>query len=289
MRYHLLTTESALVYHGGGLLVGSSEVIPLAQTEYLCSRNFVVVAPNYRLAPQVTGRRSVGDCEDAFDWAISTLPAVLQAQHEVTFDPQRVVAFGHSVGGTIAMHLGGCRPLRAVTAFYPMLYAADPDTSLARPCKTPPFGSFPDFIPTEDDWAAICPEHHQISEASFAAPGTVLAPRNRWQMSLLKNGEALATICPDGDRAAIDPMTRVHARWPPTMFVQGDADGSPGSGMAVVRRAEAEMRAAGVPVVKVVVAAGESHMFDLRVGLDDRQWMVVKQGLDWLVAYASSS
>lgn len=42
---------AALIYHGGGLIVGSSEIIPKPQVNYLASQGFVVVIPNYRLGP----------------------------------------------------------------------------------------------------------------------------------------------------------------------------------------------------------------------------------------------
>lgn len=69
-----LTSRIALIYHAGGLIAGSSEIVPQAEIEYLCSRGFVAVLPNYRLVPQVSGRESFKDCEDAFDWAIGDLP-----------------------------------------------------------------------------------------------------------------------------------------------------------------------------------------------------------------------
>ncbi|EMC91420.1 hypothetical protein BAUCODRAFT_53042, partial [Baudoinia panamericana UAMH 10762] len=93
----------ALVYHGGGLMVGSSEMVPKPQLEYLVSKGFLVVVPNYRLAPQVTGKQAFADCEEAYDWATSMLPKFMRLVYDVDIDPKRVVALGHSTGGTIAM------------------------------------------------------------------------------------------------------------------------------------------------------------------------------------------
>ena len=279
----------ALVYHGGGLMVGSSEMIPKPQTEYLASKNFVVVIPNYRLAPQVTAEDAFGDCEEAYEWATAKLPDILKSEHAIQVDASKVAAYGHSSGGTIALHMASSKPLRAATAFYPSLFGADPSSALGKPTSAPPFGMMPDFEPTADDWADISPEGKQVSEAPLAFPGTVPRPRNKWQMSTLKNGKWNDVVLPDGDLAAIDPMTRISKDWAPTMIVQGELDNLPGSGLDLAQRAEKELKAAGVKGVQLEVVAGESHMFDLppMVGTSDLgpKWQAVVKGLDWLVSH----
>ncbi|KAK0950254.1 hypothetical protein LTR91_025807 [Friedmanniomyces endolithicus] len=281
----------ALIYHGGGLMVGSSEMIPKPQTEYLCSKGFLIVAPNYRLVPQVSGREAFADAVQAYDWAISDLPKLLQAEHGVDIDPAQVVAMGHSSGGTLALHIASCRPLKAATAFYPSLFLADPTTSMHKPTTVPPFGLMPDFTPTKEDSASIEPAGHQVSEAPLALPGMIPQPRNKWQMHVLKHGEWPQIAQPDGDYPALDPMTRVSGQWPPVMVVQGEADEVPGSGLELVERAEREMRAAGVTEVVLEVVPGEKHMFDLpsTVGTVGKgpKWLAVVKELEWLVRHVS--
>ncbi|KAK5173571.1 uncharacterized protein LTR77_002252 [Saxophila tyrrhenica] len=278
---------TALVYHGGGLMVGSSEMVPQSQINYLVERGFAVVIPNYRLAPQVTAKEVFADCEEAYEWAVGTLPDLMRSQHGIYLDSTRTVAFGHSSGGTIALHLASCKPVKAVTAFYPSLFASDSSTSAHKPTSAPPFGMMPDFHPTLEEWATITPEGKQLSETPLAAPGTIPAPRNKWQMHTLKNGQWLPTLQPDGDYATLDPMTRITPEWCPVMLVQGELDNVPGSSLELAQRAEKATADAGVREVRLEVVKGEGHMFDLppMVGTTDlgAKWEAVRKGLDWLV------
>lgn len=102
-----------MIYHGGGLLVGSSEIIPQAQIDWLADHGFIVVIPNYRLAPQVTGATSLSDGVEAHDWAASGLADTLKP-YSIQVNTSEIVAMGHSSGGTIALHAGSCRPVKAV-------------------------------------------------------------------------------------------------------------------------------------------------------------------------------
>lgn len=250
----------------------------------------MVVIPNYRLAPQVDGKTAFQDCEEAYDWATGLLVETMASQHGAKLDSSRVVAMGHSSGGTIALQIGATKAVKAVTAFYPSLYFADTTTSAHHPFNAPPFGQMPDFDPSEEDWKAIKPEGKQLSEAALPPPGTVPPPRSRWQARILKKGEWMKAICPEGDFAAIDPLTRLGSSWPPVMFVQGDLDNVPGSSLDLVKRAEKEMKAAGVEEVLVKVVPGETHMFDLppTVGTSDLgpKWQAVVEGLEFLKSHA---
>ena len=108
-------------------------------------------------------------------------------------------------------------------------------------------------------------------------------------MHVLKHGQWMGIVAPDGDYAAIDPMTRLSVRWAPTMLVQGEIDNVPGSSLELAERAEKAMKAAGVKEVRLEVVQGEAHMFDLPpfVGTSDLgpKWQAVVKGLDWLVTH----
>ena len=264
-------------------------MIPKIQTEHLATHGFVVVVPNYRLAPQVTAKEAFADGDEAFDWATAALPQILRTEHSIEVDITNVVAMGHSSGGTIALQLATCKPVKAVTAFYPSLCMADTTTSAHKPTSAPPFGLVPDFSPSESEWASIKPEDRQISDASLAFPGSVPSPRNKWQMHIIKHGQWMSTLAPDGDFAAIDPLTRLHQNWPPTMVVQGDKDNVPGSSLGLAVRAVDEINAVSANEVQLEVVPGESHMFDLppTVGTTDLgpKWAAVEKGLNWLSSH----
>ena len=248
----------------------------------------MVVIPNYRLAPQVDGKTAFRDCEEAYDWATGALASTMAVQHDVKLDASRVVAMGHSSGGTIALHIGATKSVKAVTAFYPSLNLSDESSSAHKPCAMPPFNQMPDFEPSDEDWKIIKPADHQISEMPLTAPGTVPSVRSKWQMSILKNGKWMQAICPDGDFGALDPLSRLSGAWPPVMFVQGEADHVPGSSLELVRRAEGKMKSAGLEEVDVEVVPGAMHMFDMppTIGTSDLgpKWQAVLAGLEFLKA-----
>ena len=152
----------ALIYHTRGLVAGSSEIVPKTQIYYLCSKGFVVVMPNYRFLPQVMGKEAFADSEEAFDWTLGALPDIMAREHNVMLDTNRAVVLGHSSGGAMALHLASIgKPVKAVTAFYPFIFVADPSTNTHKPTATPPFGDFPEYVPAGADWATIKPNNHQ--------------------------------------------------------------------------------------------------------------------------------
>lgn len=239
-------------------------MVPVIQIEYLSKLGFVVLVPNYRLAPQVSAKIAFADCEEAYDWAVSSLPETLRSEYSVETDSTRVVTLGHSSGGTLALHVASCKPVKAATAFYPSLFSADTESSAHKPTTAPPFGLFPDFHPTDEDWKAIKPAGQELSEAPLALPGgPPPAARNKWQMHILKNGQWMEHVLPDSDYAAIDPLTRLNESWPPILIVQGEIDNVPGSSLELAERAVKVMKAAGVQDVELSVVQGEGHMFDL--------------------------
>lgn len=102
----------------------------------------------------------------------------------------------------------------------------------------------------------------------------------------------MSLIQPDGDYRAIDPTVQIPGKdarwWPPTMFVQGDADDAPGCGLAGVARAVGELKKAGARRVELEVVEGAPHMFDMlpgnEVGGSGKGASSVKKALDFLRA-----
>lgn len=273
-----------MIFHMGDFMVGSAEAVPQAQIRYLTESGFVVVVPNYRLAPIVSAKQAFEDCEDAYEWAVGALPAAMQDRVGLTLDPTKVVAMGHSSGGTIALHLASCKPLHAVTAFYPSLYLSDMATSANQPGSPHSFDEMPDCPPQDEERSSIQPEGRQVSEEPLALSGTHPSARVKWQMHIIKSGKWMSTVQPDGDFSAIDPLTRLNVDWPPVMIVQGEKDERPGSSLELAQRAEREIRDAGVEVALEFVA-GEDRAFDLALGASepgDLRWAAVVKGLEWL-------
>jgi acetyl esterase len=92
------TGQGALLYfHGGGYVVGS-----LDSHDNLCrtlaeQSGQVVIAVEYRLAPQWRFPTAFEDAEDAWAWLLE--------QRELNLDPARLAVGGDSVGGSLAAAL----------------------------------------------------------------------------------------------------------------------------------------------------------------------------------------
>jgi acetyl esterase/lipase len=113
--------SAALVWiHGGGLIMGVPE-----QSNEVCSRlardlGIVVVAPDYRLAPEDPFPAPLDDCMDTLRW-------LHDRSDELGIDPLRVAVGGDSAGGGLAAavaqqaHDDGAPPLAFQALVYPML------------------------------------------------------------------------------------------------------------------------------------------------------------------------
>lgn len=266
-------------------------MIPKPQITYLTSHNCVVVIPNYRLAPQVSATTSFADVDSAYDWCVATLPSLL-SKFDVAVDTERIAAYGHSIGGTMALHLAshGVEWIKVAASMYPCLYMADKENTSFKPYAKPPFGTLPDFEPVEEDWATISPRDHQVSETGLLIPGAVPAVRSKWQATLIKKGNLTSTVQPNGDYAAMDPTTKfkkVGESWPPTVFVSPADDDIPGCGEEYIYKAVDELKAVGAKEVRVVSVANATHMFDIAptVGTSDlgAKWLAVKAALDFMI------
>lgn len=189
----------------------------------------------------------------------------------------------------MVLHLTSLRkPLRAITALYPFLFVSDKSTNAHKPAPKGTFGDVPEPTITDEDWKNISPSGLQFSEAPMPVGG-VPTPRNKWLMSIFHKGSWLSTMQPDGDLAAVDPFTRIHADFAPTYLIHGSEDNVPGRSEKLVRRAGDELKAAGVKEVEVEILNGGGHLFDHFPGVTDEQWRAVVRGLEWLVDHVRGS
>lgn len=81
-------------FHGGGLTSGQKSIPP-----ELMDRGYVVVAPNYRLIPDVTVSECIDDAAEAVDWVIDNI-------ENYGGDPSRIFVSGHSAGGFLTSMIG---------------------------------------------------------------------------------------------------------------------------------------------------------------------------------------
>lgn len=100
--------------HGGGLIFGDRNMVPLEQVEHYLAAGYTLVAIDYRLAPEAKLDAIHEDLKDAYDWIRKKGPGLFH------IDPNRIAVVGHSAGGYLTLMAGFCvqpRP-KALISFY---------------------------------------------------------------------------------------------------------------------------------------------------------------------------
>jgi acetyl esterase/lipase len=106
--------------HGGGYIVGSARVVDVRLNRWVELLDCVVVAVDYRLAPEHPYPAALDDCDAGLSYAIANAD-------ELGIDPTRIVVIGASAGGGLAAALmlrrrdHGEPTVSAQVLIYPML------------------------------------------------------------------------------------------------------------------------------------------------------------------------
>jgi len=114
--------------HGGGFVGGSAAAGHAANSRRALDLGALVVAVDYRLAPENPFPAALHDCHDVVRW-------LHEHTEDLGFDPARVVVYGESAGGGLAacltqlVHDEGEHPISHQVLSYPML---DDRTALRR-------------------------------------------------------------------------------------------------------------------------------------------------------------
>lgn len=89
--------------------MGSTDLIAKNQVDYLVSKGFVVVLPEYRLAPSVSFVDGpVRDAKESYIWTQEKLPSLLQDSTGIKADGKRIVPIGYSAGAFLALTTVSC-------------------------------------------------------------------------------------------------------------------------------------------------------------------------------------
>lgn len=99
--------------HGGALIFGTREWLPVKQIEYFRRAGFSIVNIDYRLAPETSFEEIIEDIKDALNWVRT------QAIEWYDFDSNQIAVMGSSAGGYLGLLLGtmDIRP-KAIVSFY---------------------------------------------------------------------------------------------------------------------------------------------------------------------------
>jgi acetyl esterase/lipase len=213
--------SAVLIFHGGGWRAGAKEAVH-QQAAALAAEGFTGVAVQYRLLDTAAWPAQLADARAALSWARAHAP-------ELSVDPARVVAQGHSAGAHLALMTGTIgmaeRPA-AIIAYYPAtgFYPADP-----------PQPAGPDTPPA--------PPSMEL-DAQGRIPSWMLFPPGT----------------DDGELIAASPVSVADATFPPTILLHatGDSTIGPAASIALHRR----LNSLGVPT-DLHIYAGRDHGFDL--------------------------
>jgi acetyl esterase/lipase len=198
--------------HPGALIAGSRDMLPVDERDRLLAAGLIVVAVDYRLAPETKFPDILRDIEDAHRWVRDSGPALFGA------DAKRVATVGASAGGYLALMAGArVQPrLKAVVSLYG--YGDVAGTWYSRPDR---FYSALPRVTKEEAYRAV--GHGELSEGSWR-------DRNAFYVYCRQNGlwpRAVVGLDPDTDAAkyaAYSPERLATPEFPPTLLLHGDRD-----------------------------------------------------------------
>jgi acetyl esterase/lipase len=199
--------------HGGALITGQRTGMRAEQRQRYLNAGYVVVAIDYRLAPETKLKGIIEDVQDAFKWVREKGPKQFKA------DPKRVAVVGHSAGGYLTLMSGFAvepRP-QALIAFYG--YGDIDGDWYAKP--DPFYRKTRPIVMKEEAYKAIGAK--EIAEGNVKGRGEFYMycrQNGLWPLLVaghdrLKEPRAFDRYC---------PIRNVTKEYPPTLLLHGDSD-----------------------------------------------------------------
>lgn len=273
--------------HGGAFIVGYSGMVNKDQIRDCLSRGWIVVAPNHRLCPQVNLLEGpMQDCRDLLRWIYdgSFQRALVSKLGDTApqCDLDRVMAFGTSAGGHLALALGWDveRAPRAVLDFYGPVHFQDP--FLNSPIETirARIPKFDDAFLNKVYEQQPIPTASGITLEGLGTRGPDFSnPRDAFTFTQIANGTTMDTVWPSKDWKKVDPILNISSDFPPTCIVHGQADTM--VSIELSRALYEEMKKKGVEV-EMVEIPGEEHTFGGNMKIGSETWNMQRKGFDFL-------
>ncbi|KAB8262860.1 alpha/beta-hydrolase [Aspergillus pseudonomiae] len=277
--------------HGGAFMLGNSRMVSIPQIEDCLSRGWIVVVPNHRLCPGVNILEGpIEDCRDLLAWVYDgSLEGLLRGQGVETLrvDTERVMAFGTSSGGFLALSLGYDvpKPPKAILDFYGAVHFTHPFWTAPLPHvaeKLPP-GLSPEFMDRVYEEDPV-PTDSSISlegqtESGRAKGPDFSRPRDAFAFMQIANGRVLSACFPGRDVREIDPVCCVREGFPATCVVHGLEDRM--VPICLSRELVRVLEEKGVEC-EMVEVPGEDHTFAMGMEVGSRTWEIQRKGFDFL-------
>ncbi len=260
--------------HGGALIMGNRETLAADQLERYIAAGFVVIAIDYRLAPETKLDQIIDDIRDAYAWVRDS------GAEKFRIDPERIAVIGHSAGGYLTLMAGFCvmpRP-RALVAFYGYgdivgAWYSEPDTF---------YRQFQ--LVTEDE------ARHVGGETPYTGAPFGSASETRFRFYLYCRQQGIWPSEVGGHDPAQEadwftaycPIRNVTPDYPPTMLIHGEQDTDvPFEQSALMAN---ELARQGVDHLFIALA-GQGHGFDGK-GMSDP---IVANVFDQIEAFLNQS
>lgn len=259
--------------HGGGLILGSRRALLPAHIQAFTDAGFVFTSIDYRLAPEARLPEIVSDLNDAWAWLVSHAS-------QLGINRERVVLFGHSAGGFLAL-LGGCqlspRPAAVISvAGYGRLRTE----AFMNPSR-----HYLDHFNAADEATALSAVGTTVM--SEGGPGDSIqwfTGRGNYYLYCRQRGLWLSAITDHdpndhGWYARYEPILKMTHEYPPTLLLHGEPDTDVGFEESV--QVQRTLRAAGVEC-ELLSDPGWGHAF---IYMTDEP--TVQTALSRIVGFAS--
>ena len=246
--------------HGGALIMGGRDWVPLDQVERFLDAGWTVVSIDYRLAPETKLDAILSDVRDAYGWIREKGPGLFDA------DPEHIAVAGGSAGGYLSLSCGVMlepKP-RCIVSYYG--YGEIVGDWYSKPDGF--YLSTQDLVPEEQARAAV--GGVPLAEGPPETRGQFYLycrQRGAWPLEVTgldyeKEPEKFVRYCPDQN---------VNEDYPPTMLLHGDEDTD--VPFLLSERMAASLEKAGVQH-ELVRMKGMGHGFD-GVGIGDERFALV--------------
>jgi acetyl esterase/lipase len=282
-------------------MLGASSMVNNDQIIDCLERGWIVVVPDHRLCPQVDILEGpIQDIRDLSSWIHSGKldDELSHYGSELCCDLEKVIAFGTSAGGHLAMSLvsrnvGNYKsnsdelqgfdhayPPAAILDFYGPSNFADSfwTEKLPTAAKLPPFES--NFISQVYDEEPVATRGGISLEGQQPQSGPDFSnPRVAFAMTHIANGKVWDVCYSSKNFKKVDPALNVSSDTPPICIVHGDADT-----MVPLRLSKMlyqKLKNAGVDC-EMIEVPGEEHTFAGKMVKGSQTWELQRKGFEWV-------
>ncbi|KAK5174959.1 uncharacterized protein LTR77_000095 [Saxophila tyrrhenica] len=210
-------------WHGGCLIAGHRmypDWFPTWIIDLAASRDAIIITPDYRLMPEITGLEILDDVRDFYTWLFQPQALASYLPEGVSVDTTNILVTGESAGGWLALQSAllptSAPKVAAVIAQYPMIdmrdrwYTEDYEKQIFSP-------------PAPQLDRAVLQEYLKTMEKGKTITSAVPPERTQLVLSSLQQGMYGSWLGEDRKLYPIEALEGVE-RLPPVWVLHGKGD-----------------------------------------------------------------